>query len=73
MKQFLLLCRFLNQPLWASTTVLNPIKFFHNYQIRQKLEKCWTYDSVALLERCWHLDKNYPDPNTFHHRKPGNL
>jgi hypothetical protein len=56
MGHFLLLCQFLNQPLLASTTVLNPIKFLHNYRVRQELERCWKLDSVALLERCWYLN-----------------
>ncbi|MBD2347008.1 hypothetical protein [Anabaena subtropica] len=55
MKQFLVLWQFFNQPLFAPTTVFNPVKFLHNYQIRQRLERCWMYDSVQLLERCWHL------------------
>lgn len=55
MKQFMLLWQFLNQPLFTPTTFLNPAKFFHNYQIRQSLERCWMNDSVQLLKRCWYL------------------
>jgi hypothetical protein len=44
---------FLNQPLFTSTEViLNPFLFQHHYRI-QLLERCWDYELIHFLDRCW--------------------
>lgn len=51
-----ILLRFINQPLFQETTLLNPFKFWQIYQIREKLEKSWNYDTIKLLEQCCNKD-----------------
>jgi hypothetical protein len=46
------LWKYLNQPLFKETTVLNPFQFWHRYRI-QSLEHCWENNAVSFLERCW--------------------
>jgi hypothetical protein len=51
------LWRYLNQPLFEKTTILNPFQFWHYHKI-QILEHCWKQNSVSLLERCWKKNIN---------------
>jgi hypothetical protein len=46
------LWRYLNQPLFKETTVLNPFQFWHCYKTKS-LERCWAQNTVSFLERCW--------------------
>jgi hypothetical protein len=46
------LWRYLNQPLFKETTVLNPFHFWHR-QRTKSLERCWEQNTVSFLERCW--------------------
>jgi hypothetical protein len=39
---------YLRQPLFHSTTVLNPVLFWHRYRLRVQ-------DPVSFLEECWSL------------------
>jgi hypothetical protein len=43
------LWRYLRQPLFDSTTVLNPVLFWHRYRLRVQ-------DPVSFLEECWILN-----------------
>jgi hypothetical protein len=50
------LLRFINQPLFNQTTLLNPVKFWRIYQIRARLEESWDCDTIMLLERCLEIE-----------------
>ncbi|BAZ04859.1 hypothetical protein [Calothrix sp. NIES-3974] len=53
--------KYLNQPLFNPDTIINPRKFWRNYQ-RQYLQACWEIDPRLFLETCWQLDcLFYPD------------
>ncbi len=56
LKNCIVLWHFINQPLFNHTTFLNPFKFWRIYQMREKLEKSWNYDTIQLLERCCNGD-----------------
>jgi hypothetical protein len=43
------LWRYLRQPLFHSTTVLNPFRFWHRYRLE-------VANPIAFLEECWNLD-----------------
>jgi hypothetical protein len=49
------LWKYLNQPLFDRTTVINPLCFWHNYKI-QLLDSCWELDTIELLEKCWDFE-----------------
>jgi len=51
-----ILWRFVNQPLFHPTTLLNPLKFWQIYKMQEKLEKSWDYDTIKFLERCCNSD-----------------
>ncbi len=46
------LWRYLNQPLFKETTVLNPFQFWHCQRMKS-LERCWEQNTVSFLQRCW--------------------
>jgi hypothetical protein len=46
------LWRYLHQPLFHSTTVLNSVLFWHRHRLRVQ-------DPISFLEECWRL--NYED------------
>lgn len=53
--------KYLNQPLFNPETIINPRKFWQNYQL-QYLQACWKIDSRLFLEACWQIDfLFYPD------------
>jgi hypothetical protein len=43
------LWRYLRQPLFHSTTILNPFLFWHRYQLPVQ-------DPISFLEECWILN-----------------
>jgi hypothetical protein len=45
------LWHYLRQPLFHSTTVLNPFLFWHRYRLRVQ-------DPISFLEECWSLGFN---------------
>ncbi|MBE9008330.1 hypothetical protein IQ259_25555 [Fortiea sp. LEGE XX443] len=52
LKNCAVLWHFIIQPIFHQATLLNPFKFWHVYQLRERLEKSWDYDAITLLERC---------------------
>lgn len=48
---------FVNQPLFAYETVLNPVRFWQIYQNRQMLENCWNYNLIKWFEACWQVNE----------------
>ncbi|MBW4604493.1 MAG: hypothetical protein KME29_34265 [Calothrix sp. FI2-JRJ7] len=47
------LWKYLNQRLFQKGSIINPIKFWHQYLL-DLLESSWELDSRAFLEKCWH-------------------
>lgn len=61
------LWQYLTQHLFSSKPIiLNPFQFWKRYNL-QRLEYCWSYDPIQLLENCWlkELKRENPSSQSF--------
>lgn len=58
------LWQYLTQPIFSSKPVLlNPFQFWKRYNL-QRLEHCWSYDPIQLLESCWLQELKRENPSS---------